>query len=96
MRPNRSTAASTSACAPAAVATSLVSAIAAPPAATISAATADAGPASVADAVHRAAEVVDDDARAPVGEQQRVGPADAAPRAGDDRDAPVEAVLVHR
>jgi hypothetical protein len=47
------------------------------------------------DAAHRAAEVVDHDARAPVGEQQRMGAADAAPRAGDDRDAPVEAVLVH-
>src|SRR5438309_4383805 len=46
-RPNRSTAASTSACAPGGVATSLVSAMAAPPAATISEATADAGSASV-------------------------------------------------
>ena len=45
-RPNCSTAVSTSACAPAVVATSLVSATAAPPAATISAATSDAGPAS--------------------------------------------------
>ena len=46
-------------------------------------------------AVHRAAEVVDDDAGAPLGEQARVGPAEAAPGAGDDRDPSVEAVLVH-
>ena len=30
-----------------------------------------------------------------LGEQARVGPTDAAPGAGDDRDAPVEAVLAH-
>ncbi len=48
-----------------------------------------------ADALHRAAEVVDDDAGAPVGEQERMGPADPASRARDDRDAPLEAVLVH-
>ncbi len=94
-RPNCSTAASTSACAPASVATSFVSAIAAPPAATISAATDGRGFGVGADALHRAAEVVDDDAGASVGEQACVRPADAASRAGDDRDAPLEAVLVH-
>ena len=45
------------------------------------------------DAVHRPAEVVDDDPGAPFGEQQRIGAADAAPRAGDDRDAPLETEL---
>ena len=65
MRPNRSTAASTSACAPAAVDTSLAVGDAAPPAATISAATVDARLGVGAVALHRAAEVVDDDAGAP-------------------------------
>ena len=92
MRPNCSTAASTSACAPAAVATSLVSAIASPPAATISAGDGRRRAGVGAVALHRAAEVVDHDARAPLGEQPRVGPADPASRAGDDRDAPLEAV----
>ena len=47
-------------------------------------------------ALHRAAEVVDDDAARPASaSRQRVRPADAAARAGDDRDPPVEAVLVH-
>ena len=69
MRPKCSTAASTSACAPAGVATSLVSAIAAPPAATISAATGRRRFGVRALALHRAAEVVDDDAGAPVGEE---------------------------
>ena len=80
--------------APSTVATSLVSATA------VAAGGDDLGgdggrrrPASAPVAVHRAAEVVDDDAGAPRGEQARVGAADAAPRAGDDRDAPVEAVL---
>ena len=36
---------------------------------------------------HRAAEIVDDDACPALGEQHGVGPADAAPGAGDDRDA---------
>ena len=44
--------------------------------------------------LHRAAEVVDDDARAAFGEQPRVGAADPASRAGDDGDASVETVLV--
>ena len=48
-----------------------------------------------ADALHRAAEVVDDDPRAPLGEQERVGPADPASRARDDRDAPFEAERAH-
>ena len=46
-----------------------------------------------ADARHRAADVVDDDAGAQLGEQARVGPADAASRAGDNRDPALEAVL---
>ena len=41
----------------------------------------------------RAAEVVDHDRRAALGQQVRVGAADAAPGAGDDGDAPVEAEL---
>ena len=41
-------------------------------------------------AVGAAAEVVDDDRRAFGREQQRVTAADAAPRAGDDRDLAVE------
>ena len=44
---------------------------------------------------HRAAQVVDDDARATFREQVRIGATDAAPRARDDRDAPLEAELVH-
>jgi hypothetical protein len=44
--------------------------------------------------VHRAAEVVDDDIGSSFREQDRVRAANAAPRAGDDRDASVEAVLV--
>ncbi len=62
---------------------------------TISAATVDAGLGVGSDARHRAAEVVDDDARAPLGEQECMGPADTASRTRDDRDAPLEAVLVH-
>ena len=95
MRPNRSTAVSTSACAPA-VARHV-------------AGVGDRGSARGddlgrdggrrlgvgADAFHRAAEVVDDDAGAPLGEQERMGPADAASRARDDRDPPLEAVSVH-
>ena len=46
-------------------------------------------------ALHRAAEVVDDDACSSGGEQQRMGSPDAASRAGDDSDAPVKSVLVH-
>ena len=42
-------------------------------------------------ATHVAAEVVHDDRRALVREQERVGATDAAPRAGDDRDLAVEA-----
>ena len=90
-RPNRSTAASTSACAPAGVATSLVSAIASPPAATISAATAAAGPASAPSPSIEPPRSLTTTLAPALGEQQRVGPADAASRAGDDRDAPVEA-----
>ncbi len=44
-------------------------------------------------AAHGPAEVVDDDASTPLGEQQRIGAADAASRAGDDGDAPLEAEL---
>ena len=94
-RPNRSTAASTSACAPAVVATSWVSAIAAPPAATISAAVEEAGSASAPVALHRTAEVVDDDAGASPGEQACVRSAEAASRARDDGDTTLEAALVH-
>ena len=97
-RPNRSTAASTSASAPAAVATSLVSAIAAPPASTISAATVDAGPASAPVPSMDPPRSFTTTLGAPVGEQPGVGPADAAPGAGDDRDPPLEAVArsMHR
>ena len=94
MRPNRSTAVATSASAPPTEATSLVSATA------VAARLDDAGhgrraagPSSAPDAVHRSAEVVDDDAGAPLGEQARVGQADAAPRPGDDGDASVEVEL---
>ena len=45
--------------------------------------------------LHRAAEIVHDDIRPPVGEQECMGSADAASRAGDDRHPPPEAVLVH-
>ena len=93
-RPNCSTAASTSACAPVVVATSL----------RVGDRDAAGGDdlggdgrrrfGVGADALHRAAEVVDDDAGAPLGEQERMGSADAASRARDDRDAPLEAVLV--
>ncbi len=44
-------------------------------------------------ATHGPAEVVDDDSGTPLGEQQRIGAADAASRAGDDRDASLEAEL---
>ncbi len=47
-------------------------------------------------AAGRGAEVVDDDAGAALGQQACVGPADAAPGAGDDGDPPVEAVLAQR
>ena len=65
---------------PSTVDTSFVSAIATPPAATISAATARRRSGVGAHAFHRAAEVVDDDTRAAVGEQECMGPADAASR----------------
>ena len=47
------------------------------------------------DALHGAPEVVDDDAGTTAGQQERVGAADAAARARDDRDASLETVLVH-
>ena len=68
-----------------------MSAIATPPAAAISATTVRRRAVVGAVAADRAAEVVDDDARAALGEQQRVGPADAASGAGDDGDPSVEA-----
>jgi hypothetical protein len=43
-----------------------------------------------------AAEVVDDDLGTALAEQQRVGPADAASRAGDDRDPAAEIEGGHR
>ena len=46
-------------------------------------------------ALHRSTEVVDDDTRAACREQTRVRATDPAPRAGDDRDASVEADLAH-
>ena len=93
MRPKPSTAASTSACPPSTVATSLR--VGDRGAAGVDDLGGDGGrrPGVGALAPHRAAEVVDDDARAPRREQPRVGAPDAPPRAGDDRDAPVEAVL---
>ena len=42
---------------------------------------------------YRAAEVVDDDTRSALAEQQRIGAADPASRPGDDSDAPVEVKL---
>ena len=48
-----------------------------------------------AGAVDRAAEVVDDDQRAALGEQERVGAAEAAAGAGDDRDLAVEPEISH-
>ncbi len=44
-------------------------------------------------AVHRPAEVVDDDASPPLRQQQRIGAADATAGAGDDGSAPFEAEL---
>ena len=46
-------------------------------------------------ALDRATQVVDDDAGAPVGEQECMGATDAASRARDHRDAALESVLVH-
>jgi hypothetical protein len=46
-----------------------------------------------ADALHGAAQVVDRHVGAALGQEERVGAPDAAPRARDDRDAPLEAVL---
>ena len=76
-------------------ATSLVSAIATPPAATISAATVDAGPASAPTPCIEPPRSLTTTRAPRVGEQAGVGAADPAARAGDDRDAPVEAVLAH-
>ena len=75
--------------------TSLVSAIATPPAATISAATVDAGPASAPTPCIEPPRSLTTTRAPRAGEQARVGAADAASRAGDDRDAPVEAELAH-
>src|SRR5207248_9979806 len=46
----------------------------------------------LADSLDRTAEVVDDDPRTPLGEQERIGTTDATSRARDDCDASVEAV----
>ena len=46
--------------------------------------------------LHRSAEVVDHDTGAPAGEQAGIRTADAASGARDHRNAPIEAVLVHR
>ena len=46
-------------------------------------------------ALHRAAEVVDDDAGAALRRAAGVRPPDPAPRTGDDGDAPAEPVLGH-
>ena len=59
------------------------------------AATADATPPSAPTPLYGAAEVVDDDAGTAAGQEQRVGAADAAARARDDRDASLETVHVH-
>ena len=61
-------------------------ATASPPMATISSTTSWAGPLSLPSPSIVAAEVVDDDLGAVVGEQQRVLAADAPTRPGDDRD----------
>ena len=45
---------------------------------------------------HRAAEIVDDDARATFGEKERVLPAEAPARTGDDRDPVVEPQFAHQ
>ena len=89
---NRSNAVSTSAAAPAAEDTSLPSAIASPPAATISA-TADAGPGPHRGTAVEAPRSLTTTAPA-LGEQARVGTAEAASRTRDDGGAPVEAALV--
>ena len=73
-----------------------MSATAAPPSATISAATAAAGPASApvpSMAPPRSLTTTDGAAR---GEQLGVGAADAPPGAGDDGDPAVEAILARR
>jgi hypothetical protein len=46
-------------------------------------------------ALHGAAQVVDDHARPPVGEEARMSPADAPARTRHHRDATVEAVRAH-
>ena len=45
---------------------------------------------------HRAAEVVDDDARPTFGEKERVLPAEAPARAGDDGNPAVEPQFGHQ
>ena len=96
MRPNRSTAVATIACAARRRSTRReVSATASPPAATISSTTVCAGPGVGAVALDRPAEVVDDDLRPARGQQAGVAAADAAAGAGDDRHPAVEAVRAH-
>ena len=70
-------------------------ATASPPAALISSTTAWAAVRAAAGAVDRAAEVVHDDQRAAPGQLERVGAAEAAARAGDDRDLAVESEISH-
>ena len=65
------------------------------PAATISATASAAGPASAPSPSIEPPRSLTTTAAPRVGEQAGVRPADAASRAGDDRDPPVEAVLVH-
>src|SRR4051794_37495110 len=94
-RPNSSTAASTARWPPSTVDTSLESAIAVPPAVVIWPATSWAGPGSCPVPLVLPP-VVDNDLGAALAEQQRVGPADAASRAGDDRDPAAEIEGGHR
>ena len=94
-RPHALTAASTAAWPPSTVDTSLELAIAVPPALMISSATSCAGAGVVPGPLGAAAEVVDHHPGAALAEQQRVGPADAASRAGDDRDPAVEVECGH-
>ena len=93
--PKASSAVWTMASPPSGVATLLVSATASPPRSLISWAVLWAGPSVVALAAHRAAEVVDDDAGATAGQLEGVLAAEAAARAGDDRDLAVVADVCH-
>ena len=96
MRPKASSALCTIAAPPSGVATELVSSTASPPASLISSTTCWPGPGATTGAVDGAAEVVDDDQRAPARQEQGVLPPEAAARTGDDRHLAVESEVRHR